>query len=170
MLQTVAGFRGLGSLGIVTLVLAVATSATVGIAVSQGPRTVTIKEIQDRNAYMDPAEGREFDLGSHKGKPIIIALMGDCLGCSIHKADFNDLRQTGGFKVVGLYTEGAKLENVTRDFPWMKIAVDETGLHDRLNAYFLPRVYAFDSRGRLIALQGPEEDLERFVNRVGTKL
>jgi hypothetical protein len=97
-------------------------------------------------------------------------MLGDCMGCSMHKADFEELRTPGGYEVVGLHKPGAKLENVLGQHPWMNVVEDDTDLHAKLNTYFTPRVYAFDARGRLLAAQGPQEELSRFLVRLGTKL
>ncbi len=119
---------------------------------------------------LDPKEGGGFDLGGLGGSPVIIAFLGDCATCSIHKVDLNHLRQTGGYRVVGVYEPGAALEIVIDKFPWLKLAEDKSGLHKALNVYYKPRAYAFDGLDRLIALQRPDEQLDAFVQRVGTKL
>ena len=166
----VANRGGLPILGWVTLSVAALTCGTVILASLQGPPTVTIDEILDRNTLADPKEGETFDLGGLGGSPVIIAFLGDCASCSIHKTNFNDLKQTGGYRVVGLYEPGAVLANVTSEFSWLKLAEDESGLHEQLNVYYMPRAYAFDGLNRLIALQGPSEQLASFVQRIGGKL
>jgi hypothetical protein len=140
------------------------------VAVSQGPRTVTFAEIEDRQAARDPKVGQSFELGEVGGSPVIVVALGDCASCSLHKADLTELRQTGGYRVVGLYQKGAVLTNVKRDYPWLTIVEDTMGIQKKLNAYVKPRAYAFDGRNRLIALQRPSEPLTSFVLRVGTLL
>ncbi len=170
MPPTVANRGGLRILGWVTLAVAALTCGTVILASLQGPPTVTIDEIADRNTLSDPKEGKTFDLGGFGGSPVIIAFLGDCASCSIHKTNFNDLKQTGGYRVVGLYEPGAALANVASEFSWLKLEEDKSGLHDQLNVYYKPRAYAFDGLNRLIALQGPNEQLAAFVQRVGKKI
>jgi hypothetical protein len=139
------------------------------VAASQGPRTVTYAEIEDRQAARDPKVGKSFPLGELGGSPVVVVVLGDCASCSLHKADLNDLRQTGGFRVVGVYQKGAVLTNVTKDYPWLTIVEDEVGLHKELNAYVKPRAYAFNGRDQLIALQRPSEPLSSFMTRVGAQ-
>jgi hypothetical protein len=166
----VANRGGLPILGWVTLAVAALTCGTVILASVQGPPTVTVDEIVDRMTYMDPKEGTAFELGELGGSPVIIAFLGDCASCSIHKTNFDDLRQTGGYRVVGVYEPGASLKNVSSDYKWLRLVEDKSGLHDKLNVYYRPRAYAFDGLGRLIALQRPNEQLASFVQRVGSKL
>ncbi len=167
---TVLFLGGLKILGWVTLSVAALTCGTVFFAYVQGPRTVTNMEIADRMAALDPKEGQTFELGSLGGSPVIIAVLGDCASCSIHKTDFNELQDSGAYRVVGVYEPGANLDNVSGEFPWLVLAEDRAGLHGKLNAYVKPRAYAFDGVGRLVALQRPLEPLGAFVSRIGGKL
>ena len=157
-------------MGWVTLTVAALTCGTLMVAVSQGPRTVTYTEIEDRQASKDPKVGQRFELGEVGGSPVIVVVLGDCASCTLHKVNLADLRQTGGYRVAGVYQKGAVLTNVTKDYPWLPISEDALGLHKKLNAYVKPRAYAFDGQDRLIALQRPSEPLSSFVERVGATL
>jgi hypothetical protein len=137
------------------------------LAASQGPRTVTYTEIEDRMAVLDPKVGQTFSLGDLGGSPVIVVVLGDCASCTLHKTDLSGLRQTGGFRVIGVYQKGAVLSNVTKDYPWLEITEDVLGLHKKLNAYVKPRAYAFTGRDQLIAVQRPGEPLSSFVERLG---
>lgn len=120
-------------------------------------------------AMLDPKVGQTVPLGEAGGSPVIVVVLGDCASCSIHKTNFGELKETGGFRVVGVYQKGAVLENVTKDYPWLTLVEDDLGLHKKLNAYVKPRAYAFNGRDQLIGLQRPGEPLESFVARMGVK-
>jgi hypothetical protein len=153
--------------GWVTLGIAVLTCGTIAFAISRGPRTVTYEEVYARESLEDPKPGAKFDLAGLGGRPVILAMLGDCTGCSMHKIDFNDLRQTGGYQVIGVHTPDAKLDEVSAEYPWFKLAPEPRDLHGELNVYWTPRAYAFDGDGSLIAVQKPSEGLAKFVERLG---
>jgi hypothetical protein len=114
---------------------------------------------------LDPQIGRTFEQGEFQGAKIVVAI-GDCLSCSMHSADFSVLRVFGEDKVVAIHMKGADLSEVSKDYEWLKFAPDESGLHQRLNAFWTPRAYALDGEGKLLALQIPDEPLKSFVDRV----
>jgi hypothetical protein len=151
-------------LGWVTLVVALSTCAIVGFAVSKSPKTITAKEIVDRRAEFDPALGRTFDLAS-VGKARIVVAIGDCASCSVLNSDFNELKGYGSAEVVGLFLHGADTGEIRKDYEWFTLVEDQADLHTRLNAFFSPRAYVFDTKGALIAIQAPNEHLHDFVER-----
>ena len=151
-------------MGWVTLVVALSTCAIVGFAVSKSPKTITAKEIVDRRAEFDPVIGRTFDLAS-VGKARIVVAIGDCASCSVLNSDFNELQGFGSVEVVGLYLHGADTAEIQKDYGWFSLVEDQADLHTRLNAFFSPRAYIFDSKGALVAMQRPNEHLHDFVER-----
>lgn len=160
-----AGKGAAGFLGWVTLAVAVLTCASVVYAITQSPRVVSNKEMYDRRTALDPVMGRKVDLGSHSGKLIVVA-MGDCASCSIHSADFDQLKGFGEKNIIGVYMPGAQLENIAEKYSWIELVMDDAELHSRLNAFYSPRCYAFDKSGSLIAVQLPNEKLDAFAARL----
>lgn len=162
-----AGKVGRGFIVWVSLAVAALTCGTVAFAVMQGPRTMTIEQFADMQAAKDPKIGTAFDIGGLTGSPVILVMLGDCTSCSLKRADFEELRQSGGFRVVGLHTRGALLKEFRAKHDWLELAEDELDLDKKLNAFFAPRAYAFDARGGLLAAQGGDESFEVFLSRLG---
>ena len=154
-------------LGWITLAAAALTCGTIGVAIARAPQRITVQEIEDSQAKNDPRPGSHFDLGALGGSPRLIVALGTCMSCATTKTDFNQLKKTGNYRPVGVYQKGAEVQRVSSQFGWLELKEDGAGLHGKLNAFWTPRAYAFDSKGTLVAVQGTKEPIEKFIARLG---
>jgi hypothetical protein len=92
-------------------------------------------------------------------------MLGACTECSKKSADFAsvDLSRFGSVAAVTV-SESLDLAGLPPDKVSVRV-VNDTAIHQALNAYWVPKLALLDHEGVLLAIQYESESVEAFISR-----